>query len=154
MTISLNNMSPIKVDLGQPLQAKCFDGYYGGPGEWCIPCWQYPVQTTVAGSIITEDVFVAKCEGADEPETVRGYMFWPPPECEQGDCLMKRGFEGLEVYTDTYVHHLQNPEVYANTRAKQICGDDDGQSPCANGSLSWPKLPPSSVSRKVLEGRF
>merc|ERR1712185_825876 len=80
--------------------------------------------------------------GAEEPETVRGYMFWPPPECEHGDCLMKRGFEGLEVYTDTYVHHLQNPEVYVNTRAKQICGDDKDQNPCEMAHFPGPSCHP------------
>ena len=81
------------------LDARCFQGFYGKIGEYCLPCWSFTdssgrLQTaaTCSGRFfrgrgeLNNDTLFEDRGGAEEPVPLQGFSTFPPPECANGGC--------------------------------------------------------------------
>ena len=98
----------------QKLAARCFPGFYGRTGEYCLKCWEFPssdgrrqlTAATCSGRYTAPNFtlsnqlgnlsFAAR-GGSEEPVPMPGFATFPPPECNDGGCLPELGSGGSMI---------------------------------------------------------
>ena len=91
-----------------PLDSRCFEGYYGQIGEYCVECWNYLTRHPNIPDA-TKKTFAAKCYatynksiGTSEPVSERGFAVLPPPICQNGECKLDIYRNDSEYREDPY----------------------------------------------------
>ena len=106
----VNVLSPNNAQLA----ARCFPGFYGRTGEYCVRCWDFLSAdgrrslsaATCSGRYTAPNVSTGKSMhnlsfvergGSAEPVPTPGFATFPPPECNDGGCLPTLGSGGSLV---------------------------------------------------------
>ena len=141
-----------------PLDSRCFEGYYGQIGEFCVECWNYLTRHPNIPDT-TEQVFAAKCHatydkdlGTSEPVSERGFAVLPPPMCQSGECKRDQYRDSGEYAEDPYFSDNYDaiPPVCL---AKSPDADEQGVVPllhdCAKGASPGIYCHPARVNGTI-----